>query len=64
MYLAPPTKWLRSFSNADLSVVHLTSAIHFISEKVSDNFLAPLCQLAAELFKCRLIRRRRRRRQL
>ena len=26
-------------------------------------FLAPLCHLAAELFKCRLIRRRRRRRR-
>ena len=25
-------------------------------------FLAPLCHLAAELFKCRLVRRRRRRR--
>ena len=27
------------------------------------NFLAPLCHLAAELFKCRLVRRRRRRRR-
>ena len=27
-------------------------------------FLAPLCHLAAELFKCRLVHRRRRRRQL
>ena len=26
-------------------------------------FLAPLCHLAAELFKCRLVRRRRRRRR-
>ena len=28
---------------------------------IFDNFLAPLCHLAAELFKCRLVRRRRRR---
>ena len=27
------------------------------------SFLAPLCQMAAELFKCRLVRRRRRRRR-
>ena len=27
------------------------------------HFLAPLCHLAAELFKCRLVRRRRRRRR-
>ena len=37
--------------------------IQNIWKKLSVKFLAPLCHLAAELFKCRLVRRRRRRRR-
>ena len=34
-----------------------------LKKRNSSPFLAPLCHLAAELFKCRLVRRRRRRRR-
>ena len=57
----------RSFSNADSSVVG-GGGVNFKggkgqSQKRFSNFLAPLCHLAAELFKCRLVRRHRRRRR-
>ena len=43
-------------------IVSYTQKLYTIT--FNELFLAPLCHLAAELFKCRLVRRRRRRRQL
>ena len=44
----------------DLGDTSVISGCSLGDNLVIDNFLAPLCHLAAELFKCRLVRRRRR----
>ena len=67
--------WSR-FDSHKVALVHHDVSMHVICHHeswmnickiyliVQPTFLAPLCHLAAELFKCRLVRRRRRRRQL
>ena len=56
---------VRTAVSKEIHVYCIFSMINIICINIviSLTFLAPLCHLAAELFKCRLVRRRRRRRR-